>query len=159
MKLNLKGLSKAEKERAKRAAGQVLVDGINEYLDRSDSPVSGGRFKSRKKEGGLSRLFEDGDLRAHITFEELDSDHVEVGVFDSAPEVERLKAFNHTTGDTLPQRQFVAPPNRRFKKDIMERVDDVIDPIREEAKERRRLERELVETVLTEDDISDLLGE
>ncbi len=159
MKLDLKGLNEEEKRLAKEAAGQVLVSGINEFLDRSESPVQGGRFKSRKKDGGVSTLFEDGDLRASITFEELESDHVEVGVFDSAPQVERLKAFNHTTGDTLPQRQFIAPPNKRFKEPIMRRVNDAIDPVRERAEARKLVERELVETILTEEDILDILGE
>lgn len=160
MKLNLKGLNEDEKLRAKRLAGNILVQSINEFLDRSTSPVVGDRYKSSLANNeGKSRLFEDGDMRAHITFEELESDHVEVGIFESAPEIERLKAFNHTTGDTLPQRQFIAPPNRRFKKEIMERVEQSLEPVREAARTRKEVEKELVETILTDQDILDILGQ
>jgi len=38
VKLNLKGLTPEGKERAKRIAGEILVDGINQALDSASSP-------------------------------------------------------------------------------------------------------------------------
>lgn len=145
MKLNLKGLTTKEKERAKEKAGEIIVEEINKFLDRSKSPVAGGRFKSRKKDGGVSTLFEDGDLRIAIDFKELDTDHVEVGVFDDSPKVERLKAFNHNAGDTLPQRRFIASPNQRFDDKIMRKVSSEIDKIKADSEETKQLAREVLD--------------
>jgi len=150
-------LNEEERKRAKTTAGQILVDGINDFLDQSLSPVEGGMFKAKKEDNTNSRLFEFGDMRSQITFEELDSDHVDVGIFADAPEVEKLKSFNHNTGDTLPKRQFIAAPNRKFKKEIMDKVDRGVDQIKEEAKQRKETEDLLVQTILTPTDILDLI--
>lgn len=152
-------MNEEEKSRAKKLAGEIIVEGINDILDQSESPVEGGAFKSIKKDGSISTLFMEGDLRSQITFQELESDQVVVGIFEDAPEVERLKAYNHNVGDTLPKRQFIAPPNRRFKKEIMEDVENALDDIREDAKLRRAEDATLVQTVLSSEDILDLLGE
>jgi len=157
VKLNLKGLNSEEKELAKITAGQILVESINEFLDRSESPVQGGKFKEKKIDGTSSQLFEFGDMRSQITFEELESDHIEVGIFSDAPEVERLKSFNHNTGDTLPKRQFIAAPNKRFKKEIMDEIDRSLDEIREDAKARKEDEDLIVQTILEPEDILGLL--
>lgn len=145
MKLNLKGLSTKEKERAKEKAGEIIVEEINKFLDKSKSPVKGGRFKKNKKDKTRSTLFEDGDLRIAIDFKELDSDHVEVGVFDSSSTVERLKAFNHNVGDTLPQRRFVASPNQRFDDKIMKKVNIEIDKIKADSEETKQLAKEVLD--------------
>ena len=157
MKLNLKGLTQAEKERAKRSAGDIIVREINETLDRHESPVSGGRFKEKKQDGSLSSLFEFGTMRSQITFEELESDHIDVGIFSNAPTVEKLKSYNHNTGDTVPKRQFIAPPNRRFNEDIMDKVNEEISEIKEDSKARKAIEDEVVETILTPQSLVDLL--
>lgn len=155
MKLDLKGLNEAEKAEAKILAGEILVEQINLHLDKSESPVSGGSYKRKLADGkSNSRLFEDGDMRSQITFEELDSDHIMVGIFENAPEVERLKSYNHNVGDTLPRRQFIPAPNRKFKESIMKKVNNAIQPIKEESKERARRDEEVLELVFSIDDIS-----
>lgn len=146
--MNLKGLTQASKEVAKTEAGEIIVDEINEFLDRSSSPVKGGKFKRFKETGGLSELFEDGDMRSQITFESGAGDSIEVGIFDDAPTVERLKAFNHNTGDTVPERRFIASPNQKFKASIMDKVERNIESIRIDQ------ESEGVST-----DIDDLFGD
>jgi hypothetical protein len=128
--LNLKGLTSDQKEKAKSIAGEIIVDEINSFLDKSLSPVKGGNFKKKKADGTKSELFEFGDMRGHITFNELDSDAISVGVFEDAPLVERLKSFNHNTGDTLPQRKFIAAPNQVFNPKIMKKVNSAIDKLR-----------------------------
>ncbi|NQX99776.1 MAG: hypothetical protein HRT70_01335 [Flavobacteriaceae bacterium] len=139
MNLNLKGLSEEQKQRAKRIAGEILVEEINSSLDRSTSPVKGGKYKRKKKDGTDSELFEFGDMRASISFEEQQDDSVTVGIFENAVQVERLKAFNHNNGDTLPQRRFIAAPNQVFKKGIMDRVNNAINEIRDEPDETQSI--------------------
>ena len=151
MKLDLKGLTEAEKARAKRAAGEAIVEGINSVLDTSSSPVMGGQFKSLKADKTRSRLFEDGDMRAHISFEEMmESDHIEVGIFENAPEIERLKSYNHNKGDTLPKREFIPAPNKKFKTSIMKKANSAIDTVRAEAEEDAKIEQELINMILSD---------
>ena len=151
-------MNQSEKREAKESAGAILVEGINSILDTHSSPVENGRFKSTKADGKLSSLFKDGDMRSQITFEELETDHVEVGIFGNAPTVEKLKAYNHNVGDTLPVREFIAKPNKRFKKSIMDKVNASTERIREEAKSRKKEEDDIVEDILTPDDLLDILG-
>lgn len=153
----MKGLTQEEKSKAKRESGIVIVDEINKFLDRSTSPVEGGRFKERKADGSRSSLFEFGDMRSQITFEELGTDHIDVGIFEGAPTKERLKAFNHGTGDTVPKREFIAAPNKRFKKSIMNKVSRIVKIIKEDAVASKQIEDDLVQTILSEDDLLDLL--
>ncbi len=136
VKLDLSDLNLAERIIAKQEAGEIIVEEIQRHLDQSKSPVKNGKFKLRKADGQRSELFEFGDMRAQITFEELEGDEIEVGIFDTAPEVERLKSFNHNVGDTVPQRRFVPSPNQVFKASIMKRVNDNTESIREESQEQ-----------------------
>lgn len=154
MKLDLTGLTSEEKLKAKQAAGSAIVDGIQKSLDSSESPVIGGGFKKKLKEGGDSTLFEFGDMRGVITFAELqDIDAIDVGIFDDAPTVEKLKAFNHNTGDTLPQRRFVAAPNQRFKDSVMKPAQEAIDAIKDIAESERRSVQEVLDIGNIIDDI------
>ena len=132
-------MTEKQKREAKRIAGEIIVDGINASLDASESPVRGGRFKPNKADDSPSRLFEEGDLRANITFEEGSGDFITVGVFSSAGDTETAKAYNHNVGDTLPQRRFIPSPNQVFNKEIMERVEQELGLIRQENKRIRSL--------------------
>ena len=93
-------------------------------------------------------------MRANITFEET-VDGIEVGIFEDADEIERLKAFNHNTGDTLPQRQFIPNDNQNFKKSIMNKVNVEIDVIRSEE---RQAELITLEDPQIQESISMLVG-
>jgi len=124
-------MSEAKKTKAKRLVGELLVEEINNYLDSSKSPVSKAPFKKKKADGTTSRLFEDGDLRSQITFLEHDKG-VKVGIFENAPEVEKLKSYNHNVGDTLPQRQFIPMPDQEFKKQIKSKIRQTIEEVRNE---------------------------
>ncbi len=69
-------------------------------------------------------------MRSQITFTEF-RDGVDVGIFENAPEKERLKSFNHNTGDTLPQRQFIPKKEQKFKRDINSGIKNIIDNLSE----------------------------
>jgi len=129
VKLNLKGLTREQKTQAKSEAGRLIVEGINDYLDKSKSPVSGGEFKVKKKDGERSILFEEGDLRDAITSKNRKGDEIEVGVFKSS---ERAKSYNHNIGDTVPTRRFIPGEDENFKKTIMSRVNQRIKEIKED---------------------------
>ncbi len=152
VKLNLKGLTPEGKERAKRIAGEILVDGINQALDSASSPVEGGSYESDKADGTPSELFEDGFMRNEIKSRPANGDAVEVGIFQDAPLIERLKGYNHNVGETLPQRRFIAAPNQVFKESIMNRVDDAIQDIRKDRKPSKAREFG-VEGLISDEDL------
>jgi len=155
--LNLKGLSDEGRVEAKVAIGEIIVAEINEHLDRGESPVQGGKYKSEKKDGTTADLFSDGDLRAHITFEE-SSNGIVVGIFDDAPTVERAKAYAHNTGykdhpwleDPKLKREFIPSANKKFNESIMKKVEAELKAIKnEESDERmRRLEEKISNTAI-----------
>lgn len=147
MNLNLKGLPESLKDRAKRVAGEIIVDGINDNLDAHRSPVKGGAFQKKKADGTLSSLFQDGDLRSQITFSEQDTDSIAVGIFEDAPTKEKLKSFNHNTGDTLPQRRFIPSANQKFKKPIMDKVNAAIKEIKKEEDEVQALVAQILDEI------------
>lgn len=134
VKLDLSGLDPANKARARAEAGSIIVSETQSYLDRSSSPVEGGAFKTTLATGVPSKLFETGAMRFNISFEE-DEDSIEVGVFSSD---QTAKAYAHNTGfkghPTLEssklRRQFIPSTNKRYKQDIMDKVNDRIESIR-----------------------------
>lgn len=153
MKLNLKGLNPEQKARAKAAAGQILVEETNAHLDRSESPVKNGKFKEEKADGEKSTLFEFGFMRENIIHRPDPDDAVLVGVFEDAPEVERLKIFNHNTGDTVPQRRAVPSPNQKYRPEVMEKVNASIEAIRR-GRARPLSERLGVGSVISDEDLA-----
>lgn len=138
VKLDLKGLNRTQKKIAKEEAGRLLIEGIQQSLDESLSPVSGGSFKRTTKDGDRSILFEEGDLREAIVSKNRSDDRIEVGVFKSS---ERKKAYNHNMGSnnssnsTVPERRFIPDENQTFKKKVMDRVDRRLKEIKRGQKE------------------------
>lgn len=147
VKLDLSGLTQEQKTRAKELAGNILVDQINSFLDRSLTPVKGGRWTRKKADGSVSTLFQDGDMRSQITFQELeDEDAIMVGIFSDAPAVETAKSFNHNTGDTVPQRRFIPSPNQVFRPVIMNKINSAINEIRQSGDDLSDIERRILES-------------
>lgn len=127
LSLDLDGLDQASRDRAKAEVGQLIIDEINSYLDESRSPVAGGSYKRMKKDGERSILFEFGDMRDSLEWRDVGGDEIEVGIWNRS---ETPKAYNHTIGDTLPQREFIPAERDRFRQKIMDKVDDTVDRIR-----------------------------
>lgn len=134
VELDLQGLDDAQRDRAKRIAGDIIVDGINDILDQSRSPVLGGSFKKQKADGERSILFEFGDMRDSLEWRDAGGNSIEIGSWDAD---ETPKLYNHTVGDTLPQRQVLPFSNETFKDEIMDRVNRAIDELRETGRVRR----------------------
>ena len=136
VELNLEGMSREAKTRAKNEAGRILVEEIQAHLDRSSSPVKGGDFKVRKKDGTRSILLEFGDMRDAIEFRRRQGDNIEVGIFKRS---ETPKAFGHNTdfrghpslGGTGNKRQFIPDENEDFKRTVTSRVKRAVADIRE----------------------------
>jgi len=140
-------LNRDQKTQAKNEAGRIIVEEINKFLDGSNSPVSGGKFKSFKQDGGPSQLFETGDLRNSITYKRRKGSTIEVGVFSKR---EAPKAFNHNEGDTVPERKFIPAEGQKFKQSIRRRVDEAVKRIKEQEEiqeERKQTVQELFSAI------------
>lgn len=134
VRLKIDDLDPGNQELAREEAASIIIQETNKFLDRSQTPVEGGRFKSTLKDGRPSKLFETGAMRFNLSFEDLDNG-IEVGVFasDQTP-----KAYAHNTSykghpfikskDLF--RQFIPAPNKRYKEEIMKKVNDRIESIR-----------------------------
>lgn len=115
-------LPSEKKSEIKKLVGEFIVSSINDYLDRSASPVSKGKFKAFKADGDASQLFKTGDMRSSIEFKETPQG-LKIGIFDND---EAPKAFNHNTGDTLPRRQFIPDVEETFKAPILNGIKKII---------------------------------
>lgn len=116
-------LDSDQKDHIKSLVAETVIDGIQSHLDKSSSPVSKGKFKSFKKDGDPSQLFDKGKMRKAISWKEGEGDNIEVGIFSAK---EAIKAFNHNTGDTLPTRKFIPSEDEKFKVSILNAVKRVI---------------------------------
>lgn len=113
----------------KNQVGSFIVQEINRFLDGSNSPVGGQGKLKNKKDGEPSQLLERGTMRSFIDHEDKSTNVIDIGIFADAPERERLKAFNHNVGDTLPQRQFIPDKDESFKKQINTGIRAIIDEV------------------------------
>lgn len=129
----MKNLKGSKRQEAKIAAGEIVVSEILKYLDNAKTPVSGGSYVSKKKDGEKADLLEKGDLWSSVTFETY-RDGVDYGVFDSD---EAPKAMGHQTGykghPNIPNgkyiRQFVAEKDQSLKRDILTKIRSAIKEI------------------------------
>jgi hypothetical protein len=148
--LNLKGIK--DKKKAKEEAGKLIVEGIQDYLDQSESPVEGGKFKPRKVDGSRSILIEEYDMRPAIESKNRRGDQIEVGVYKKA---EVKKAYGHNSGFKghpnekkmkAHRREFIPASNKKFKDKITDRVNQRMNELRR-GQEQTQLE-ELETTTL-----------
>ena len=134
MKLDLSGIR--NKKEAKEEIGRLIVEGIQDHLDRSESPVFNGKYQERKIDGERSILLDEYDMRPAIESKNRKGDYIEVGVYKKA---EVKKAFGHNSGFKghpneakmkKHRREFIPASNKRFKDSIMERVEQRLGELR-----------------------------
>jgi hypothetical protein len=115
-------LSSDEKEDVKEMVGDLLLEEIESFLDKSSSPVEGGKYKARKKDGEASQLYETGDMRSTLEWVSVRGG-IKVGIFEPN---EAPKAFNHNVGDTLPVRRFIPMEGESFKPAIQNKIRKLV---------------------------------
>lgn len=135
LRIDFQGAKGALKEEIKKEVGELLIKEVNSDLDASRSPVKDGSFKKNKKRtkgkkgsGGPSRLFESGDMRASITFEEF-RDGIEFGIFEQE---QANKADNHNKNSAaskktlVPRREFIPKEGQTFREPILNRIKKLV---------------------------------
>jgi len=115
-------LSSDEKEDIKEMVGDLLLEEIESFLDESESPVNGGKYKRLKKDGEPSTLELTGDMRSTLEWSSVKGG-IKVGIFGNG---ETEKAFNHNVGDTVPVRRFIPLPDEEFKPAIVRKIRSLV---------------------------------
>ena len=111
--------------------GKAIVSEMQSKMDVAKSPVDGGRWKSVRKDGSISVLFDNGDLRDAIDFK-IKGDNVEVGVYQ-ASEVPKAYAHNeaYKGHPHIKQREyyreFIPEKTQDFVPEIESRIDNIIE--------------------------------
>lgn len=133
-------MTRTQKTKVKNEVREYVLSEIENHTQGSESPVDGStfaalsssyaRFKRSKGSG------DDADL--HLTDAMTDdlnesSRNKENGVeFRITQRIQKLKAFNHNTGDTVPRRSFLPDDTKKrgknsgFNKEIRKGIRDII---------------------------------
>jgi phage gpG-like protein len=132
--LDFSGVPQAEIIDLKREIAEVVIDEIQSYLAKGESPVDGQSFPSLSKKYAESEkngnrtpnLNLQGDLWDSLAVEFDDSKMI-VGVFDKR-ETPKADGHNNFSGDSkLPQRRFIPNKDESFRPAIMRKVQTLID--------------------------------
>ncbi len=115
--------------------GELLLEEINSSLDQGRSPVKNAFYRTSKLDGTVGNLFDSGEMRGSLEFKALESDHIEVGIFD---EDEARKAFGHISGFKghpnqskmkKHKREFLPAPNKTFIEPIQKKITRTIQEV------------------------------
>ena len=135
LNLNDFGLENVPRERrsaVKSEVGEFVVEQILQFTGSAKTSVKRGSYKATldgeyaaREKGGNRRanLELEGDMLSSLDFTSGSGDQIEVGIFDRS---QTPKAFNHTTGDTLPQRQFITSESEDFRREIESGIRAII---------------------------------
>ena len=154
MELDTEGVPENDKEDALNVAGQLILAQIKDYLDKQTTPVSGGSYKKglskeyRKKKKSMGKP---GIANLQLTdamLNDLEVDATKSTItfkLDNGTQIE--KAFNHNTGDTLPQREFLPDDasNGKFKPNVLKEARAAIETFKSDELEDTELEKGLAE--------------
>lgn len=132
------GVSFRGERELRLAIAQKIIDHIKERTE-SGKTVSGGSFAPYSKEYKKTTIFSllksgntpdltlTGNMLASIDVLGEGPNTIRIGFGD---ETERLKAFNHNTGDTVPRRPFFGVSKEEAKKVVLEEFKEEIDRLK-----------------------------
>lgn len=152
------------KETIASEVGEFLKEKIFEYVSQSNSPVSGGGFKSTLSPGykkfktaqglpGKANLEFSGEMLDSVDYK-VTRDGVEIGVYGRNAAA-KADGHNNFSGDSeLPLRQFLPKEGQRFKADIDREIQKIID---ENSIEAVQISRSDLATIATSAELWDLL--
>jgi hypothetical protein len=135
--LDLDGIPKAKWDEVKDEVASYIKEQM--LVDFSDaiSPVTGRKFKALSKDykeykstqssSVIPNMELGGDMLDALDAVSGKGSRVTVGWTDP---VESAKAFNHTTGDTLPKRPLLPGPKENFRSEIMDGIAAILDEYR-----------------------------
>lgn len=142
---HLKGVPEEDREDAAYEAGEAALQKIHEFMGKERSPVKGEKgfpklnkdyasFKQSKVGNKKPNLLLNGDLIESMEVESNESSFT-ISVEGTT---NKLKAYNHNIGDTLPKRQFLPDDKRKqeLKGDVVKAIKQAIARYKKPVQER-----------------------
>lgn len=122
----LKDVPKGKRKKAAQHFGEIVREKILEYTGNERSPISKqGRYKALSKKYKEFKRDKGKGTRPNLRLNEdmLPSMRVDATKKDFTlritDRVEKLKAYNHNVGDTVPKRQFIPRGKQKLKRNIL----------------------------------------
>jgi hypothetical protein len=137
----MEGIPRDKRGEAKDALASFFISSIQGFTASSNSPVKGkGKYKSLSKDykkikkaagkGSDPNLTFDGDMLGSLEAR-VKGNQMSIGIFKGTED--KLKSFNHNTGDTLPARPFL--PDDAKDEDFKDNIKKEAFKLMEEFKE------------------------
>jgi len=140
LSLDLEGIPQDMREDAKAEVMDFVREQMLADLGEATSPVTGRAFKQLSKaykefkagesSSVIANMELSGDMLDALEVEDKGGSKIEIGSFD---EDQAVKAYNHTTGDTLPKRPLIPAPADNFRGGIMKEISAILDGYRGEG--------------------------
>jgi hypothetical protein len=130
------GIPRSDRATAVKDVADFVKESMLDYYGDGVSPVTGDKFKRLSKDYAKFKRGQSSSAYANmeLTGEMLDAleykikgSKIEIGWFGG---VDAKKAFNHTTGDTLPKRPLVPTARQKFDDPIEEGITEILDAYR-----------------------------
>lgn len=151
----LKGIPKSERKNVANEIGELLVEEILSSLASVETPISGGKYKTRlSKEYAKKKQEETGSTDANLDLSgsmisaldyKVSGSTIEIGVFGR--EAPKADGHNNFSGESrLPTRQFLPNKGQSFKADILDLVKETVNNYKAESAELDAKKLEEIET-------------
>ncbi len=137
LELDLTDIPEEDQDRAKRDVLDYIKEQILADLSAAKSPVTGKafvplskeykKFKETQSSSPTANMELTGAMLDALTGVAYDDNTIEVGWFD--PD-QAAKAYNHTVGDTVPQRELIPGPSDDFRASTMREIASILDNYR-----------------------------
>ncbi len=137
LQLDLTGIPLDEREDAKQAVLDYIKEQMLSDLGQAVSPVTGdsftplskeyAKYKETKSSNVIPNMELTGALLDSLTGIDKGGTKIEIGWFEDD---QAVKAFNHTTGDTVPKRPLIPKPDEDFRSGIMDEIESILDEFR-----------------------------
>jgi hypothetical protein len=137
LSLDLSDIPADQQEDAKAEVMDFLKEQMLSDIGEAKSPVTGRAFRklskdyAEYKEGESSSVIPNmeltGEMLDALEVEDRGGSKIEIGWFE---EDQAAKAFNHTTGDTVPKRPLIPTPSQEFRPGILEEIENILGEYR-----------------------------
>lgn len=137
LSLDLTGIPLKARADAKAEVLQYLEEQMLADFAKAKSPVTGQKFvplsaaykdvKKGQSSSVIANMELTGALLDSLKGIDKPGNKIEIGWFDSD---QAVKAFNHTTGDTVPERPLIPAPREDFRSGIMSEIEKILDEYR-----------------------------
>lgn len=137
--LDLDGIPRDKREAAKAEVMDYIKEQVIADIGEATSPVTGAKFKKLSKEYAeeksevssnvIPNMELTGAMMDALDVVDKGGSKIEIGWFD---EEQAVKAFNHTTGDTVAKRPLLPSPKDDFRGGIMSEIASILDGYRDE---------------------------